>query len=56
MLFRSRHSYGHALIADPWGTVTAECGDGEGLCLAEIDLDKVRRVRAAIPVSEHRRL
>ena len=51
-----RHSYGHALIADPWGTVVAECGDGEGFCLAEIDLERVRRVRAAIPVEQHRRL
>ena len=51
-----RHSYGHALIADPWGTVVGECGDGEGFCLAEIDLGRVRRVRAAMPVSTHRRL
>lgn len=51
-----RHSYGHALIADPWGTVVAECGDGEGFCLAEIDLERVRRVRTAIPVEKHRRL
>jgi predicted amidohydrolase len=51
-----RHSYGHSLIADPWGTVVAECGDGEGFCVAEIDLGRVRRVRAAMPVSSHRRL
>lgn len=51
-----RHSYGHALIADPWGTVVAECADGEGFCLAEIDLERVRRVRAAMPVELHRRL
>lgn len=51
-----RHSYGHSLIADPWGTVVAECGDGEGFCLAEIDLERVRRVRAALPVAQHRRL
>lgn len=52
----ARWSYGHSLIVDPWGTVVAECGDGEGLCLAEVDLDRVRRVRAALPVSAHRRL
>ncbi len=51
-----RHSYGHTLIADPWGTVVAECGDGEGICFAEIDLDRVRRVRAGLPVANHRRL
>ncbi len=51
-----RHSYGHSLIVDPWGTVVAECGDGEGICLAEIDLDRTTRVRRAIPVRDHRRL
>ncbi len=51
-----RHSYGHALIVDPWGTVVAECSDGDGLCLAEIDLEHCARVRAGIPVREHRRL
>lgn len=52
----SRWSYGHSLIVDPWGTVVAECGEGEGLCLAEVDLAAVRRVRAALPVRDHRRL
>jgi predicted amidohydrolase len=51
-----RHSYGHALIADPWGTVVGECGDGEGFALAEIDLERVRRIRRAMPVDQHRRL
>ncbi len=51
-----RHSYGHSLIVDPWGTVVAQCGDGEGICLAEIDLGRVERVRRSIPVGEHRRL
>lgn len=51
-----RHSYGHSLIVDPWGTVVAECADGEGFCLAEIDLERVRRVRRAMPVGAHRRV
>ncbi|MEZ5332215.1 MAG: nitrilase-related carbon-nitrogen hydrolase [Thermoanaerobaculia bacterium] len=51
-----RESYGHALICDPWGTVVAEAPDGPGLALAEIDLDRVTRVRAGLPVQGHRRL
>jgi predicted amidohydrolase len=51
-----RVSYGHSLIIDPWGIVTGEASDGEGLCLAEIDLDRVREVRRAIPVRDHRRI
>jgi len=49
-------SYGHALIADPWGLVTARASDGPGLALAEIDLGRAERIRRAIPVRQHRRL
>ncbi len=51
-----RRSYGHSLIVDPWGTVVAECGDGEGICLAEIDLDRVDAVRQRIPMDTNRQL
>jgi predicted amidohydrolase len=51
-----RHSYGHSLMVDPWGTVVADKGHGVGLCLAEIDLDRNAEVRRAIPVCDHRRL
>ncbi len=51
-----RESYGHAMIVDPWGAVVAMASDGPGIALAEIDLERVRRARRAIPVAEHRRL
>ena len=51
-----RQSYGHSLIVDPWGVVVAECGEGPGIALAEIDLGRVAAVRAAMPVGHHRRL
>ena len=51
-----RHSYGHSMIIDPWGTIVAEKGAGEGICLAEIELDYIDQVRNAIPVSNHRRV
>lgn len=51
-----RESYGHALIVDPWGQVVAAASDGPGLALAEIDRERVARVRRAIPVADHRRL
>lgn len=53
--YGKRWSYGHALIADPWGTVTAECGEGEGVAVAPIDPDYVAQVRRALPSLEHRR-
>jgi deaminated glutathione amidase len=51
-----RESYGHAMIVDPWGLPVAVASDGPGLALAEIDLDRVARVRRAIPLRQHRRL
>jgi predicted amidohydrolase len=52
----NRRSYGHALIADPWGTVVAECSDGEGFASAWLDVGQVARVRRALPSLTHRRL
>ncbi len=51
-----RHSYGHSLIIDPWGVVVAECEEGEGFCVSEIDLEKMRAIRRGMPVVEHRRV
>ena len=51
-----RESWGHSMIVDPWGHVVARAPDGPGLALAEIDLERVDRVRRAMPVSSHRRL
>jgi predicted amidohydrolase len=48
-----RESFGHAMIVDPWGHVIAMAADGPGLALAEIELDRVARIRRSIPVSAH---
>ncbi|XP_051631900.1 deaminated glutathione amidase isoform X11 [Manacus candei] len=51
----ARVSFGHSLVADPWGTVVAQCHEGPGLCLADIDLEYLQRVRRDLPVQGHRR-
>jgi predicted amidohydrolase len=51
-----RASHGHTVIVDPWGEVAAMVGDGPGLALAEIDLGRLARIRAGIPVAHNRRL
>ncbi len=51
-----RESHGHAAILDPWGRIVAMTADGPGLALAEVELERVRQVRRAMPVSEHRKL
>ena len=50
-----RETYGHSLVADPWGEVLMEMGEEPGLAFAEIDLGRVAEVRARIPVHQHRR-
>ncbi len=52
----TRQSYGHSLIIDPWGTVLADCPDGEGVALAEIDLAAQDRIRQELPALQHRRI
>ena len=50
-----RHSYGHSLVADPWGEIIAEAGDEEAVLLAQIDPDRVHKVRTELPSLQHRR-
>jgi len=50
-----RETYGHSLVADPWGEVLMEMGSEPGLAFAEIDLARIADVRSRIPVHQHRR-
>jgi len=49
-----RMTYGHSLVADPWGHVVARASDGAGYVATRIDPARVRRVRAMIPVAQHK--
>ncbi len=51
-----RHTYGHSLVCDPWGHVVARASDGVGFVTARIDREQINRVRALIPMVQHRRL
>ncbi|HXX32290.1 MAG TPA: carbon-nitrogen hydrolase family protein [Myxococcaceae bacterium] len=51
-----RLTYGHALVADPWGLVVARASEGECIAVAEVDPGLVERVRARLPALRHRRL
>lgn len=52
----TRLSYGHSLVADPWGHVIARASDGVGTATAHIDRAQIARVREMIPMNAHRRL
>ena len=45
-----RESWGHAMIVDPWGQPVATASDGPALAFAEIDLDRVARIRRDMPL------
>jgi len=49
-----RATYGHSLVADPWGHVVAKASDGVGLVSTRIDPALVAKVRLMIPVARHR--
>lgn len=51
-----RRTYGHTLVIDPWGEVLGEQAEGEGMVLAGIDPERIRRVREALPALANRRL
>ena len=36
-------------MADPFGTIIAECDEKEQILYADIDLDRVEEVRASLP-------
>jgi len=48
-------SWGHSLIADPWGRVIASHDRGEGIAVAELDLAELERVRRELPSLGNRR-
>ena len=45
--------YGNSMIVDPWGTVLARAGDGEQVITAEIDTERIARVRREMPCQLH---
>ena len=49
-----RFTYGHSLVANPWGHTVAKVSDGIGFATARIDQALTQKVRADMPVLEHR--
>ena len=53
---RPQQTYGHSMVIDPWGVVTARTSSGPGWATGRLDQDRTRRIRANMPVMDHRRL
>lgn len=48
-----RHTYGHSMVVEPWGKVLAQKEEGQGLILADIDLERLLQLRRQFPCVEH---
>jgi predicted amidohydrolase len=48
-----RESYGHTLVVDPWGTITGELAEGDGVVAAMLDGETIAKRRAQMPVLRH---
>jgi deaminated glutathione amidase len=46
---------GRSMIVDPWGIVLAQAADAETHIVAELDLDRLARIRAELPSLANRR-
>ncbi len=51
-----RRTWGHSMVIDPWGQVLAMQSEGAGVVLADIDMQRMREMRAQLPSLQHRRL
>lgn len=49
-----RRTFGHSLIADPWGEVLAMREEGEGVVMATLDPARIAQVRMQLPALTHR--
>jgi N-carbamoylputrescine amidase len=47
--------WGHSFVADPFGAVVAEAGEGEDLLVVEVDLARIEQVRRNWPFLRDRR-
>lgn len=53
---KDRLTWGHAMVVDAWGLVTARASEGEGFAMARFDDEYLQRVRRNLPALQHRKL
>jgi nitrilase len=51
-----RRTWGHSMIIDPWGDKIAALGEGDGVALAPLDMNRLAEVRRQFPALTHRLL
>lgn len=48
-------AWGHSIVVDPWASVVSELGEEPEVAVTEIDLSKIEKIRAQLPLLKHRR-
>ena len=49
-----RHTWGHSMLVDPWGTVLGQQDQGPGVVAGTLDIERLRSVRQQLPALSHR--
>ncbi|WP_299045066.1 carbon-nitrogen hydrolase family protein [uncultured Tateyamaria sp.] len=52
---KTRDTYGHSLVVDPWGEVILDAGTAPGIYVFDMDLEKVAEARRRIPSRDNAR-
>ncbi len=51
----SYHAYGHSGVVNPWGAISGQIDEKEGIVFTDIDLDYIEEIRQQLPLMIHRR-
>ena len=48
-------AWGHSTVVSPWGEIVATCDEKPGVVIADLDMNKVKEMRMAIPTMDQKR-
>lgn len=51
----SYHSFGHSIVANPWGEVIVQADESECLIMCDVDLDIIGKIREELPLLKNKR-
>ena len=49
-----RHTWGHTMLIDPWGTIVAQLAQAPGVVTDTLDVERLRTLRRQLPALAHR--
>ena len=49
-----RHTWGHSMLVDPWGTLLGQQAQGPGVVAGALDIQRLRDLRMQLPALAHR--